>query len=285
VLKPKLSVITVVRNGMPFVEATLDSVLGQHYPALEYIVIDGGSTDGTVEVIKAHQAGISQWLSEPDDGISDAFNKGLALATGDYILFLNADDALAAPDVLAKMAEKIVEHQFPSMIYGDCDLLERDTGQLLCHTVVAFSHKGLRRGQMPPHPALLTQRGYFDQYGGFDTGFKLAMDYEWLLRGGFKQRIIHIPMLMTKVRDGGVSARDQVHAVDEIVLALKKNRVINPLWGEFALRGYFFIRAFARKLLSAIGLYALFSTLRIRLRRACSRQANGIPTIPGDNRP
>jgi glycosyltransferase involved in cell wall biosynthesis len=264
--KPMLSVITVVRNGMPFVEETVKSVLGQSYRALEYIMIDGGSTDGTVDVIKSCGAGIAKWVSEKDEGIADAFNKGLSLATGDYLLFLNSDDALAGPDVLADMAEKIVEHQFPPLIYGDFNILERNSAEFMYHGIINLSRNGLLHGQVLPHPCLFTSRAYFDKYGGFDPDFRIAMDYEWLLRGGLVERIVHVPLLVSNIRDGGISTLDHAAVVGEIISALKKNRAIRSVAGEYRMRGYFFARSLARKILGAAGLYKLFFNLRNRLK-------------------
>lgn len=258
----KISVITVVRNGMPFVEQTINSVIGQTYPNLEYIVIDGGSTDGTIDVIKSHESGIAKWLSEKDEGIADAFNKGLSLATGDYLLYLNSDDALAGSDVLAVMAEKIVENNLPLLIYGDCDVLDRSTGQVLYRASMDFSPERMGRGQMIPHPSLLAHRGYFEKYGAFDKRFTIAMDYEWLLRGGLRERIVHIPMLVTNVRNGGISAQDRSLAVNEIVAALKKHGYIRHVWSEWKMRGYFLARAIAKSMRKVVGIYKVRSDIR-----------------------
>lgn len=249
---------------MPYVEQTINSVLTQNYRALEYIVIDGGSTDGTVDVIKSHESGIVKWISESDEGIADAFNKGLSFATGDYLLFLNSDDALANPNVLNAMAEKIVETGSPALIYGDCDVLDRDSDKILYRAAIKFSRNGLCRGQMLPHPSLFANRSYFEKYGSFDARFKIAMDYEWLLRGGLKERIIHVPLLVTNVRTGGISTLDQSRVVGEIISALKKNGFISSRWAELEMRGYFSARSLTKALLKSIGLYRMFAYLRIK---------------------
>ena len=263
---PKISIITVVRNGMPFVEQTVDSVLGQSYSNLEYIVIDGGSTDGTVDIIKFHEVGIIKWLSEKDEGIADAFNKGLSFATGDYILFLNADDMLATPDVLVELVEKIIQYEYPAMIYGDFNILKRDTADFLYQGMIELSHKGMMYGQVLPHPCLLTHRAYFEKYGSFDTSYRIAMDYEWFLRGGFVEKIVHVPLLVSNIRDGGISTKDHGKAVNEIIAALKKNNLIRSALGEYKIRGYFFIRLMARRLLNSLGLYKRFFALRNKLK-------------------
>lgn len=247
---------------MPFVEQTIKSVLGQCYPNSEYIVVDGGSTDGTVDVIKSHESGITKWVSEKDEGIADAFNKGLSLATGDYILFLNSDDALATPHVLEDMSGSIVENGFPALIYGDCDVLDRSSDKILYRAVIKFPRDDLRRGQMLPHPSLFANRSYFEKYGVFDAQFKIAMDYEWLLRGALKERIVHVPLLVTNVRTGGISTLDQSRVVDEIIAALKKNGYISSRWGELEMRSYFSARSFTKAVLRSMGLYKIFAHFR-----------------------
>lgn len=263
-IKLRISVVTITRNSREFVKDTIESVLGQGYGNVEYIVIDGGSTDGTVDIIKSYESQITKWVSERDEGIADAFNKGLSLATGDYVLFLNSDDALANSEVLAAVAQKIIENNFPILIYGDCDVLDRSSGKVVYRASIQLSHKGLKRGQMLPQPSLFTHRSYFEKYGVFDNHFKIAMDYEWLLRGGLKEEIIHMPLLVTCVRDGGVSTLDQARVVDEIILALKKNKCISSKWVEFKMRGYYFGRTFAKSILGRVGLYRVFNFLRNR---------------------
>ena len=263
---PKISVITIVRNGRQFIEQTIKSVLGQSYGNMEYIVIDGVSTDGTVDIIKSYESEITKWVSEKDEGIADAFNKGLSYATGDYVLFLNSDDALANFDVLAAVAQQIIENKFPELIYGDYDILNRESGEVMYRGKVHFSPREIQYGQVLPHPCLFTRRSYFDKYGVFDTQYRIAMDYEWLLRGILKERVVHFPRLITNIRGGGISTLDQKRVIDEIILALKKNGYFSSKWSEVKVRGYFFVRSFSRKVLAEIGLYKLFLNLRNRLK-------------------
>lgn len=252
---PKISIITVVRNGAQFVGQTIASVRSQSYSNIEYIVVDGGSTDGTLDIIRANEAGIARWISEADQGIADAFNKGLALATGDYLLFLNADDALAAQDVVADVVDLIQVHSQPEIFYGDCDLLDRQSEEVLSRTSITFQSEKMRYGHMIPQPAMFTRRSYFEKYGKFDTTFRIAMDYEWLLRGGLSERVVHVPLLVTRVHDGGVSTQSRAAVINEIVRALQKNRLITNGFGEGKLRAYFLARAAAKKMLKFFGLY------------------------------
>jgi glycosyltransferase involved in cell wall biosynthesis len=271
---PTISIVTVVRNGMPFVANTIDSVLAQTYRPLEYIVVDGGSSDGTVDIIKSRQSRITRWLSEKDEGIADAFNKGLALTSGDYILFLNADDALAHPEVVNTVVREIVRNGFPTFVYGDCDVLERKSGRVLYRAVIPFEPSGLRRGKMPPHPSLFTRCRYFEQYGGFDPSFRIAMDFEWFLRGVRHERVVHLPALTTLVRTGGVSALQRHHAVNEIVRALRKNGYAKTLRDEIVLKAYFSGRATAKLMLKTLGLYGWFDRIRQSLGNAVRGKTN-----------
>jgi glycosyltransferase involved in cell wall biosynthesis len=262
---PLISIVTVVKNNCGFIEQTLKSVLGQTYKGIEYIVVDGGSTDGTVDIIRSHETGIAKWVSEKDEGISDAFNRGLILSTGDYILFLNSDDALANPDVLAVMADEITKNNFPSLIYGGHIMRDRTSGKELCRGSVRFSSKSMQHGGVLPHPCLLTHRSFFEKYGLFDTRFKIAMDYELLLRGAPKEIVVSVPTVVTCIRDGGMSTVNRSLVVDEIIQALKKNGYLHSALSERKMRYYFSCRSFMKSALNWIGVYRAFVGLRKRL--------------------
>lgn len=261
---PRISVVTIVRNGEPFIGQAIESVLKQHYTNIEYIIVDGGSTDGTVDIIKSHESAIAKWVSEKDNGIADAFNKGFSFSTGDYVLFLNADDALANPDVMDAVAGEIAGNDSPALLYGDCNVLDRRSGKVLYRASIDVPHKKLLRGKMIPQPSLFTHRSYFEKYGIFDPNFKIAMDYEWLLRGALAERIVHVPLLVTNVRDGGISTLDPERVVDEIISALKKNGYLASKWAELGMRGYYLVRSCAKSILDGIGLYKTFSRFRNR---------------------
>ena len=252
---PMISVVTVVRNGKRFVEQTIKSVLEQRYDKIEYIVIDGGSTDGTVEIIRSHETRIAKWVSEKDGGIADAFNKGLARAAGDYIMFLNADDALAAPNVVGSIMAIAVEHGCPDVVYGDCDLHDQETGQRLYRTRIGYERSLLLRGQMLPHPGMFIHRRYFDRFGQFDTSFRFGMDYELLVRGVPEVGAVRVPILVTCVRTGGVSTRHRALVVDEVIRALAKNKRFRFWFEPFLLRIRYASRYILRRIAEALGLY------------------------------
>ena len=241
---------------------TIDSVLAQRYENLEYIVVDGGSTDGTLDIIKKKKHGIQRWISEKDAGIADAFNKGLGLSSGDYVLFLNADDALSHPEAVSNLVQHAVANDCPAFVYGDCNVLDRESGRTLYRAVVDFTRNGLLRGRMPPHPSLLTKRSYFEKYGAFDTQFKMAMDFEWFLRGIRHEEIFHAPILVTNVRTGGVSTQHPRLAVEELILALRKNGYLSSKMKVWRLRAYFSGRVAAKMLLKRVGLQWLYAQIK-----------------------
>ena len=265
----KISIITIVRNGMPFVEQTIKSVLVQTYKNIEYIVIDGASTDGTQAMIESHiiDGASIVYRSESDAGIADAFNKGLSLATGDYLLFLNADDMLIGSEIISKVAENIMRENCPVIMYGDCEVVERETSNFLYRATIKFSKKAFLRGKILPHPSTFTSNKYFEKYGEFDKNFKIAMDYEFFLRGVIKESIVHSPLLITRVRDGGISTRNQDKVVSEIILALKKNGYMNSLFDLNKLRAYYLIRRKSKKMLQFLAVYDLLNGIRNKLQR------------------
>lgn len=251
---PSVSIVTVVRNGREFIEQTIKSVLGQTYPHIDYIVVDGASTDGTTEIIRRYSARIAKSICEPDSGIAEAFNKGLGVAAGDYILFLNSDDRLATPETISHMVQAIIANDYPVLIYGDYVIVDRQTDAEKQHCSVRFNRRRFLRGGVLPHPCLLTHRRYFDKYGNFDTSFRIAMDYEWMLRGALECRVLHIPLEMTIIRDGGLSVNNPATR-GEIVGALRKNGFARTLRAQFGIWSYFFLRSLARKSLELTGLY------------------------------
>ena len=260
---PAVSVITVVYNGAAHIGETIGTVLAQTGVDFEYWVIDGGSTDGTVGIIGEHAARLAGWISEPDQGIADAFNKGLARARGDYVMFLNADDALAGPDVLAQLVDFARGNDWPDVVYGDCDLYAPDSGTFLYRAVINYDRERFIRLETLPHPGLLMHRRYFERHGGFDTTFKVAMDYELFLRGVPACGALRAPLLVTRVRAGGISARERGRVIEETIRALKMHGYMTTL-GEAKLRASYAARGAARRALEVTGLYRAFDAARRR---------------------
>ena len=258
---PSITVITVVFNGKRFIEQTLAGVAAQDYPHKEHWLIDGGSSDGTLAIIQSHASHITRWISEPDTGIADAFNKGLVRAKGDYIMFLNADDALAGPTVLRQLLEHAQANAWPDVIYGDCELHDPDTDAFLYRAVINYDRDRFLKRETLPHPGMLMHRRYLERFGQFDTSYQVAMDYELFLRGIPMVGAVRAPFVISKVRAGGISARARTRVIDETIRALKKHGYLTPI-EEIKVRAGYAARGAARRALETMGLYHCFDSMR-----------------------
>ena len=199
--KPLLSIITVVYNASNYLANTIESVLSQSYDNVEYVIIDGGSDDGTIHTIKKYEEAIDYWVSEPDAGISDAFNKGLTVTFGEWINFMNASDSFASFDVLEYFVQKI-DHK-ADVIFGKTRLVD-SSGKMLLTCGRSFDRKEFRKRMSIPHQSAFHNRKYFEQYGLFDKRFRISMDYE-LLRRKKSLSAIFIDKIVSNVLIGGVS--------------------------------------------------------------------------------
>ena len=234
---PRVSVIIAVYNGIGTLQQCLDSVLGQTYAHIELIVIDGGSTDGTVDLIQTNAPRISYWVSEPDSGIYNAWNKALAQAKGDWICFLGADDYFRDVQVLGRMAGQLV--LVPSDIlvaYGQIMLLDSSDAELYPLGAPWPTVKNrFKQTMCLPHPAVMHRRGLFAQNGIFDESFHIAGDYELLLRELATRDAFFIQgIVMTAMRQGGMSSNPNRSLAMwlEVRLAQRKNglRWPGPIW-------------------------------------------------------
>lgn len=225
------SIVTVVLNRVDTVEQALHSVQAQTWPAVEHVVVDGASTDGTLAVLQAHRERIPVLLSEPDRGLYYALNKGLVLATGDVIGLMHSDDFYADERVLDRVAQAFADPGVDG-VYGDLDYVTRDAP----HRVIrhwrsgAYDPRSLGRGWMPPHPTLFLRRTVIERWGGFDTRFRIAADYEAMLRylGRGQIRLAYVPEVLIKMRVGGESNRSLARVVRkslEDYRALRENKV------------------------------------------------------------
>jgi glycosyltransferase involved in cell wall biosynthesis len=234
--RPKISVVTVVRNKADTIEDAILSVAGQNYPHVEHIVIDGASTDGTTSIIGKHRDKLAQVVSERDDGMYDAMNKGVRLARGDVIGTLNADDFYSGSDVLAGVAE-VFKDPDVGACYADLVYVDRGTAS----RVVRFwrsseFHPGLfGRGWCPPHPTFFVRRTIYEKHGGFDLSYRLAADVELMMRflETHRVRATYVPHVWVKMRVGGTSNKSLTNIVIQnlyIAKAARKNKVpFNPL--------------------------------------------------------
>lgn len=175
----KISVITVCLNSVRTIERTIRSVQNQRYDDLEYIIIDGGSTDGTVEVIKQYEEFVSYWISEEDDGLYDAMNKGIAKATGEVIAFLNSDDWYKE-NALAKVGSYYEKYN-PMILTGRVNTLQKGKWEKYIN-IWESDKENIRMAMIYQQPATFTRREVFDRLGGFNTSYKIGGDFEWILR-------------------------------------------------------------------------------------------------------
>jgi len=206
-MNKKVSIITVVYNGVKHIRTAIESVLSQKYAHIEYIVVDGGSTDGTIDIINEYRQKISVFISEPDNGIYDAMNKGLSRATGDIVGILNSDDFY-----IDEFAIEQVTNQFDGGI--DCifaDLVfvkSRDLNKVVrYYDSSQFTPLKFAYGWMPAHPTFFVKRRIYEKYGLYRTDLKIAADFDILVRFLFTHKITYHYMnkVLVKMRTGGVS--------------------------------------------------------------------------------
>lgn len=225
-----VSIITVVYNRANVVKCALDSVSSQSYE-IEHIVIDGGSDDGSVEIITNSASPNTKIVSEPDQGIYDALNKGISMANGDVIGILHSDDYFADSAVVHDVMLKFSKYDF-DMVYGDLNYVSNDEkGKVLRHWRAGkFTAAKLRFGWMPPHPTLFVRRCVMEEYGKYDCSFKIAADFDAMLRWfsikGLK--IGYIPRVLVNMRVGGVSngsAQKNINKFFEDYRIYKKNNI------------------------------------------------------------
>jgi glycosyltransferase involved in cell wall biosynthesis len=204
----KISIITVAYNSADTIAETMDSVASQTYADLEHLVVDGASKDDTVKIAQAHSTPCTRITSEPDRGIYDAMNKGLTYAIGDIVCFLNADDAYADPEVLSRVAHEMQLHSldalFGDVVFFKAGMPERNVRRYrsdrFCPDLLAY-------GWMPAHPALFMKRSIYQKLGGFRTQFRIAGDFDFVVRAFAKGqlRYRYLPLIMVRMQSGGVS--------------------------------------------------------------------------------
>ena len=227
----KFSIVTVAFNSGRTIADTLSSVAMQTGADIEHIVINGASTDDTLAVVRSHGAHVQKTVSEPDGGIYDAMNKGLALASGDFVGFLNADDMLAAPNVIASIADAASAPSIDA-VCGDLVYVRKDRSDAVVRywRCGKFSRSRLRFGWMPPHPTLYVRRSLLGELGGFDTRLQIAADYDFILRYLNRpgMQVAYVPKVLVKMRLGGASNRSlqaMLRKSREDLVALKQNKV------------------------------------------------------------
>lgn len=229
----KISIITVVYNSENTIADAIESVLSQNFPNIEYIIVDGVSKDKTVEIIKAYGNRISKFISESDKGIYDAMNKGLALATGDVIGILNSDDLYTDKEVISDVMDEFLKDKALDLVYGNLVYVKSDDTNKIVRKWISssYSRRFFNKGNVPPHPALFVKKNVYDIAGYFNLKYKLAADYEFMLRI-FKREIFkskYLNRVMVKMRLGGATNKSLKNI-------LEGNREILKAWRDQGLK-------------------------------------------------
>ncbi len=243
---PVISIITIVFNGEKYLDQTIRSVLDQKYPFVQYIIIDGGSTDKSLDIIKNYEKDLYFWISEKDNGISDAFNKGLSRATGEIIGIINADDWYE-PNTFDRVAQQM----------GDADICFGDV-QFWKNGQKEFVQKGnlklLSKEITIIHPTVFVKRKIYETYGGFDLQYRCAMDYDLLLRLQVNHcRFLYLPFTLANMRWGGLSDSSWITGCKETL------KIKNKYFPEHTLRH----RIYYLKHISAIQISKTLSQLKL----------------------
>ena len=181
---PAISVITVCYNSENNIEATIRSVMAQDYPAIEYIVVDGNSTDNTMNIVGQYKDFVAKQISEPDKGIYDAMTKGVGMATGEVIGILNSDDIYASDTILSEVMDLFNRDETIDAVYGNITYFnDNDPGKVVRKWITKpYYPKFFDHGEVPPHPALFVRKKVYDAIGAYFPDFKITSDYEFMLR-------------------------------------------------------------------------------------------------------
>lgn len=232
----KLTVVTVCRNARATVAEAVDSVHRQTHPDVEHIVIDGASTDDTLAVVRRHGARVAQIRCEPDRGVYDAMNKGVALASGEVVGFLNADDVYTGPQVLARVAAILAAPELDAC-YADLVYVDKDRAQRIVRQWTSCDYRSglFERGWMPAHPTFFARRSVYQRFGGFNLRYRLQSDFDLLMRfmavHGIRTR--YVPETWVRMRMGGMSNRSIRNVIRgnlEAYAACRANGLGVPPW-------------------------------------------------------
>ena len=231
----KISIITVTFNSAKYLEDCIQSVIDQNFNNIEHIIIDGGSTDQTVAIIKKYKHKLAYWVSEKDNGMYDAINKGLQFATGDVVGMLHSDDILASPEVISLIAQSF-ENKNVDSVYGDLVYVKPDNINQVLRIWKGYNYKRskFKFGWMPAHPTFYIRKAVVDKYGGYETHYYTASDYEFMARYLYRHKIscVYLPKLIVRMRNGGASNSSiysRLRANRRDYLAMKNNKIPFPL--------------------------------------------------------
>ncbi|WP_316765169.1 glycosyltransferase family 2 protein [Pedobacter frigiditerrae] len=231
----KVSIITVVYNAEKYIQDCIESVINQTYQDIEYIVIDGASTDGTLSKIDKYSSKITHFVSEKDKGIYDALNKGLKIATGEIVGLLNADDMLASVEVIAEIV-KCFDSQQADAVYGNLNYVAAENTDKISRIWQSkqFVRRDIETGWMPAHPTFYAKKELFEKYGNYSLDFGTAADYELMIRFLYRFQIkaVFLDHLLVNMRAGGVSnssTKQRYLALKNDYRAMRRNAIPHPL--------------------------------------------------------
>jgi glycosyltransferase len=234
----KISIITICYNNAKEMKSAIDSILGQTYAEIEYIIVDGGSTDGTQELVRSYGSRVSQFISEPDKGLYDALNKGFRLATGDFVGLMHSDDLFGHSQVIENVVNQLRESKADAL-YADLQYVDKDDTNIIKRhwTSGNYDKKKLKKGWMPPHPTLYLRKEIYEKVklaNGeyFDTSLRIAADYDFMMRllNKFDIHPTYLPEVTVKMRVGGASNRNLralINKSKEDMLVMRRNG-LNP---------------------------------------------------------
>jgi len=247
---PVFSIITVSRNADKALKQTILSVISQTYTHIEYIIIDGASTDGTINTILHYKSSLSYWISEHDDGLYDAMNKGLRAATGDYVWFLNAGDVLKHHEIVAELSEIAMCNELPDILYGETDLMDwkgHVFAKRRLKTPQILTWKNFRMGMLVCHQAFIVKRSRAPKY---DLRYRFSADFDWCIRCLKESKtVVHTQLRLVNYLSEGITTANRIKSLKERFMIMCK------YYGIFAatfLHGWFAIRYFWAKLTNKV---------------------------------
>lgn len=232
----KISIITVCYNSESFIRSAIDSVLSQSYLDIEYIVIDGGSKDGTINIVRSYREKIFTLVSEPDTGIYDAMNKGLALATGEVIGMLNSDDFYPDQNVITQVVKTFGANPNAHMVLGNVDFVKPGNLDRVVRIYSSFNFSSwkMRFGFMPAHPSAFIKRSAYEKVGNYKLGYKIGADFEWFVRAFMVEKLSYVKInkALVRMRLGGISTsglRSNWIISNDMTRALRENSIYSNM--------------------------------------------------------
>jgi len=231
----KISLITVCYNSEKYIRSAIESVLNQTYKDIEYIIVDGGSTDTTMDIVKSYEPefkGRMRWISEKDNGLYDAMNKGIKMANGDIVGIINSDDFYIENTVIEQVANTFIQNNDTQIVFGDVLFVNPENldKPVRYYRSKNFTLNRFRFGFMPAHPTFFTYKANFEKIGYYKTNYTIAADFELLLRFMYLNQLKYkyIPLIFMKMRTGGISTKSYKSKIilnKEISRACKENGI------------------------------------------------------------